>query len=386
VQRADVIVIGLGVYGAAVCHQLAARGVGFIALEARARGHLRGSSHGHSRASRQAVGEGMAYVPLVRRSDAIWDALEAEGHDLRRRTGLLYMRQAGDGASRHGDADFLAATEHVAAEAGIALHHMDAAAIRAAFPRFQVTNTTIGVFEPGASVLRPEACIDALLAGKTASGGALRYEEPVRAITREGDVLVVETGQDRYRARRVIAAMGPWVPGFVGGAYARDLRVFRQVQFWFASAPAADAPMPAFLWFHGTGPEDVFYGFPPLDDAIGAVKVATEQYAVSCPPDDIDFAVSEQEIAVMYARHVAGRILGVTAKCVAALACCYTHNTDPARQGRFLIGPHPALEGVTVISACSGHGFKHAPGVAEALVRDILGEPPLGDLAPFRPH
>lgn len=386
-QSTDIIVIGLGVYGAAICHQLAERAIPFIGFDAGERGHQRGSSHGQSRASREAVGEGMDYVPIVRRSNAIWDALEAQGHDLRRRTGLLYLRQSDGGASRHGDADFLRATQSVAAQAGVPLVPMDASAIRAAFPRFVVDDDVSAVFEPGASVLRPEACIDALLAGAAAGGGLLRYQEPVRTITRDGAALVVDTDHGRYRARAVILAMGPWIPDFVGGSYARDLRVFRQVQYWFASQPGADAAaMPAFLWFHGAGPGDFFYGFPPLDDAMGAVKVATEQYVDASHPDAVDFSVSDQEIEAMYRRHVDGRIAGVTDRCVAEIACLYTHNVDPARQGRFMIGAHPALAGVTVVSACSGHGFKHAPGVADAVVRDLLGEPALCDISSFRPR
>ncbi len=36
-----------------------------------------------------------------------------------------------------------------------------------------------------------------------------------------------------------------------------------------------------------------------------------------------------------------------------------------------MIDRHPHMDRVTVISACSGHGFKHSAGVAERVVRQV---------------
>jgi sarcosine oxidase len=37
-----------------------------------------------------------------------------------------------------------------------------------------------------------------------------------------------------------------------------------------------------------------------------------------------------------------------------------------------------------IVSACSGHGFKHSPAVGEAVAQWMMGEPPQLDLTPFR--
>lgn len=66
-DRVDVIVVGLGGMGTATAWQLARRGVSVLGLEQFALGHDRGSSHGHTRITRQAYYEHPAYVPLVRR-------------------------------------------------------------------------------------------------------------------------------------------------------------------------------------------------------------------------------------------------------------------------------------------------------------------------------
>ena len=95
-MQADVIVVGLGAMGSAAAWQLARRGARVLGIDRYAPPHDQGSSHGLTRVTREAVGEGEAYAPLVRRSHAIWRELEAElGPDqdgpLMARTGVLVM-------------------------------------------------------------------------------------------------------------------------------------------------------------------------------------------------------------------------------------------------------------------------------------------------------
>jgi len=73
----DVIVVGLGALGAATLYQLSQRGARVLGIDQFAPPHDLGSSHGDSRITRLAVGEGDEYVPFVQRSHAIWRELEA---------------------------------------------------------------------------------------------------------------------------------------------------------------------------------------------------------------------------------------------------------------------------------------------------------------------
>ena len=379
-----VLVIGLGVAGASALHALARRGIPAIGLEAQSPGHTQGSSHGASRITRTAVGEGVEYVPLVKRSDEIWAGLEAQGHDLRRPTGVLYLAEPGAGVSLHGAADFLAATRAAGQAAGVTLEPLDSATLRQRFPQFTIPDGAHALFEPGAGVLRPEACLTALCSDAARLGATLRYNERVQTLSADAGKVIADTPAGRYRANRVILAMGAWTPAFAGGGFARDMRVLRQVQYWFETEQDAGwTDAPAFIWFHGATADDSFYGFPILAGGQRAVKVATEQYAVMADPDQVDRSVSAAEAAALYKTHVRGRLAGVTDRCVEALACLYTHNINPAHPGRFRIAPHPDVAGTTVISACSGHGFKHAAGVGDAVVGQMFGEAPFCDLSVF---
>jgi sarcosine oxidase len=60
--------------------------------------------------------------------------------------------------------------------------------------------------------------------------------------------------------------------------------------------------------------------------------------------------------------------------------CLYTNAPD----GDFLLDRHPVSSAVYVVSACSGHGFKFAPAIGEAVVSELLDEATGLDLAPFR--
>ena len=77
-DRFDIAVVGLGAMGSAALYQLRLRGAKAVGIDRFAPPHTLGSSHGESRITRQAVGEGRDYVPFVLASHRIWRALEAE--------------------------------------------------------------------------------------------------------------------------------------------------------------------------------------------------------------------------------------------------------------------------------------------------------------------
>ncbi|MFZ1994734.1 MAG: hypothetical protein WAU75_11545, partial [Solirubrobacteraceae bacterium] len=47
------------------------------------------------------------------------------------------------------------------------------------------------------------------------------------------------------------------------------------------------------------------------------------------------------------------------------------------------IDRHPDHEAVLIVSACSGHGFKHSPAIGEAVAQWLTGDVPGVDLSAF---
>ena len=60
--------------------------------------------------------------------------------------------------------------------------------------------------------------------------------------------------------------------------------------------------------------------------------------------------------------------------------CLYTVTSN----ANFIVGHLPGFKNIYVASACSGHGFKHTPGLAEAIAAEIVGKEQQISLNPFR--
>lgn len=379
---ADTIVIGLGAFGSAVTYQLARRGTSVIGIDRYSPPHDMGSSHGATRITRLAVGEGTEYVPLVKRSNEIWRILEAEFNErLYLPTGGLIMGPADGQVRHHGKPDFVRRTIDVAVKYGITHEVLRAKEISERFPQFMVRGDEMAYYEPEAGVLKPERSIAAQLEAARRHGARIRTNEQVLSLESSPSGATVRTSSGVYSARHVVLATGAWVPRLAGGAYKEHLRVLRQALYWFKPTQPelfASPGCPVFIWMHGSGDEDYLYGFPMVDGHTG-VKVATEQYRVESDADEVEHQVRPEEAARMYASNVSGRLRSVTAECVNSAACMYTVSTD----SRFIVDSHPTLDNVTVISACSGHGFKHSAGLGEVVAQHVLGEAADVDLGAF---
>jgi sarcosine oxidase len=373
----DLLVIGLGAIGSATLLHATGHGASVLGIDRHTPPHAHGSTHGESRITRLAIGEGADYVPLVRRSHALWRQIEAaSGRALYRACGGLVLARAGGASPMHGQASFYDSTVAVARAHGIAHETLDARAIAARWPQFQLEGDERGYFEAEAGYVRPEACVDVQLALARERGAVVHTGERLLDWREDAHGLRIDTDRGTYRPGNAVIAAGAWLPGLLG-ASAHPLRVTRQVLHWFqpeTAADYADARFPIFIWNWGRGAGEVFYGFPDLG---GGVKVATET-DTPCDPDEADRNVPESESAAMHARHVVGRLRGLSAQRVRAATCLYTEAPD----ARFLIDRIGA-RGPIVASACSGHGFKHSTAIGEALAQWALGAERPTVLAPF---
>ena len=374
----DTVVIGLGAVGSACLYQLAKRGQRVLGLDRYVPPHTYGSSHGETRITRQAIGEGEAYVPLVTRSHELWREIEAEtGTELLVQCGALILAGREGAANHHGKGDFVRRTIAAAEQFGIRHEVLDAAEVSARYPQFGLTGAEIGYFEPGGGFVRPERCIAAQLSLARRDGAEVMLGTVVAGITPDGsDAATVTTAAgSRFTAARVVVASGPWAAGLVGQPVGRHLRVCRQVLHWFgADDEAAYAPerFPVFIWMHGDRREDYLYGFPVPAGSTG-VKVATEQYEETvADPDLLRRAVSPGEQEAMYRDHVQGRLRGVRPGALRSSACMYTVTPDSG----FVVDWLPGNGRVLVASACSGHGFKHSAGLGEAIAQGITDTAP----------
>ncbi|HEX4535256.1 MAG TPA: N-methyl-L-tryptophan oxidase, partial [Rhizomicrobium sp.] len=277
---------------------------------------------------------------------------------------------------------FFANTVAAAKQFGIAHELLDAAAIRTRFPQFNIRDNEIGYFERDAGFLRPEKCIRAQLDLARKHGAEIRPHETLLGFEADARGVTVKTDRGTYSAKKLVLAAGPWLPELLGESVRLPLKVLRQVQFWFAiDGSAADyAPdrMPVFIWEVQGGAQGI-YGFPAVDGPRGGVKVATEQYLSTTTASTVARDVTPDEIAAMYRDHVAPNLPGLGSRCIKAAACLYTVTPDAG----FVIDAHPASERITIVSACSGHGFKHSAAIGEAIAQQTLEGASTIDLSAF---
>ncbi len=380
----DIAVIGLGAMGAAALYQLARRGARATGIDRFAPPHSLGSSHGETRITRQAVGEGAAYAPLVLRSHEIWRELEAAtGASLLVACGGVMIGPMHRASSHHGKPDFLRTTTAVARQFAIPHEVLTRDDLTSRFPQFtNLAPDDVGYYEPGAGFLHPEACIAAHLAEARRYGSRTLLDTRVTAISQRNDTVRIETTAGPVEAAGAIVTAGPWTAPLLGSPFDRLLRVTRQVLHWFApDDPETFHPVrcPIFIRMHGPGDSDYFYGFPIPEGGAG-VKVATEQYDAATDTETVDRSTRGEEAAGMHAVHIAGRLAGVTPRALRSEACLYTNTPDSG----FVIDTHPVMSRVLVVSACSGHGFKHSAAIGEAAAEHATTGRAKLDLAGFR--
>ena len=380
----DIIVIGLGAMGAAILLQLARRGQRVLGLDRWDPPHAWGSTHGDTRITRCAIGEGEQYVPLVLRSHEIWREIEAEtGETLLNQCGAMILAPAGSTAIVHGKPGFVQGTIAAAKRYAIPHEVLDAGEAMRRYPQFRLCGDELVYYEPGGGYVRPEACIGAQLALARRQGAEIRPNTPVAAIARDGaGVRVTTAAGDSIFAAEAVLAAGAWSPGLAGAALAPHMTVTRQVLHWFPPAdPAAFAPgrCPVYIWTYGNTPEEGFYGFPVPPGTEG-VKIAMEQYqAVIADPDHLQREVTAEEVAHMHSAHLAERMPGLLPDALRSVVCPYTMTRD----GDFLVSRAPENDRVLLVSACSGHGFKHSAGLGEAVAEMVAGAAPVPALAGF---
>jgi sarcosine oxidase len=380
--RFDVIVVGLGATGSAATYQLARRGAHVLGIDRHVPPHEFGSSHGDTRITRLAIGEGGHYTPLVMRSHALWRQIEHEtGTELLNQCGGLIISSETKTSAMHVEG-FFENTVAAAQAFGVSHELLDARAIRTRFPQFAVKDDEFAYFEPEAGFLRPEACIRSQLALARKYGAQIQTGEIVLGFDAQAGGVTVTTDRAVYAADRIVIAAGAWLPGFLGSAYAKPFKIFRQVLHWFdVDAPIAGfepKSFPVFIWELQNSQQGI-YGFPAIDGPGGGVKIATEQYDVSISPDDVPRGVTASEISDMYRNYVQPYLPALRARSIRTATCLYTVTPDAG----FVIDHHPDSERVIVASPCSGHGFKHSPAIGEIVADMAMGKAPMLDMAPF---
>jgi len=355
-QNFDVIVVGCGGVGSAAALHAAERGLRVLALERFEPVHALGSSHGDTRVIRQAYFEHPDYVPLLKRAYSLWNSLEQQANrQLYFRTGLLEVGPE-SGALIQG-------VRRAAALHELPLEEIARRQVRERFPGFLVPEDSVAVFESDAGFLLVEECIRQTIRLAQRSGGDLRFHQQVRSWSVHGEDVCVNTDSEQFFAPRLIITAGAWASQLLAGLGLR-LKVLRKHLHWYrGQTPAAyqlQTRSPTFFYETAAG---YFYGFPARDQR--GVKVAQHSGGEAVrDPLFVDRSLDLNERGQVD-RFLQTHLPQVALPATEHAVCMYTMSPDE----HFIVDRHPEHPQVAFAAGLSGHGFKFASVLGEALVQ-----------------
>ncbi|MCS7050104.1 MAG: N-methyl-L-tryptophan oxidase [Thermomicrobium sp.] len=350
--RWDAIVIGLGIMGSAATAALARRGLRVVGLEQYPPFHARGSSHGKTRIIREAYFESPEYVPLVQRAYEAWT-------ELAERTGRTLLRITGGVSVGRPDSPFIRGARESAVRHGLAHELLEPERARERFPALAVPDGFVALYEGRAGILFAEECWRAFCEDAVQHGAELRFGVRAERFGPDGEGIVVEASGERLYADRLVITAGPWAP-VVLLELGLPLTV-RRVLVIHVQPREADAFLPERLpIFLLDVPEGEYYGFPLLPEQ--GVKFGRHDDGEECRAETARRTVTPDEIQQMMT--VLGRYLPQAAgSLLTSVTCLYTMTPD----AHFVVDRHPEWQQIVFACGFSGHGFKFAPVIGEAL-------------------
>lgn len=348
-ETLETVVIGAGVVGTAAALELARRGHRVVVLEQFELGHERGSSHGPTRIFRLSYKD-PTYVELARQSLIDWQRLDRDsGETLIEFTGGIDI-----GPAAVEVAESLERCE-------VEFEHLDPDAAKERFGLRIPAGTPI-VFQSSYGVIAAQRTVELQTDLARRAGAQFRYGIRVERVARDdsdGVVLALSNG-DTAIASRVILAAGPWTERLAESVgFEVPLAVTRQQVAYFSNSFPA---LPIVIDWR----EEPRFLLPPRHGADG-VRAGFHALGPVVDPEDGPFAPDPAEAAKL--REWLEDLTGVSHETLGLEPCLYTN----APGEDFILqkqGP------VTLVSACSGHGFKFAPRIGRAAVDIALGKDP----------
>jgi sarcosine oxidase len=369
-ESTEYAVVGAGLSGGATAWHLAARGHDVALLERSTPANDAGSSHGSARIFRYAYPEEF-YTRLVQEAKAGWDELaRLSGKQLITPTGAVDY-----GAIR--EPERLAA---VLAARGIDHELLSAEEATRRWP--QISFDTQVLWHPDAGVIDAHESVAAMVDQAVAHGAALHNNWAVTSVTASDSGYILTSADGRsLRAANVIVAAGGWLPQLLGSlslpaaflSAMPSLEVRQEQAYHFPYADGTD---------HGASPWPTFihkragwqaYGLPGGRDAGFRGQKFAEynggKILPSAAEQDGQIDPANRRRVIEYVEQY---LPGLVPEPYAETTCLFTNT--PTED--FILD---RIEGITILSPCSGHGAKFAPLIGQLAADLATGAGPVPD-------
>ncbi|CAM3387367.1 sarcosine oxidase [Pseudomonas gessardii] len=374
----DVIVVGLGIFGASALWRLASKGKRVLGVDAGGPTHCFGSSHGSSRIFRRAYWEGEKYLPLLNHADTLWNELEAVAQrKLLFRTGGIFIG--------HSDSRVVKGSTRTAKLSQIKHSLLTADKVCRHVPAFNIPHNFEALYEPGAYAISACDARLTMLNEAVHQGVVTLFGESVVSVKNNGAGATLKTKNgNSYTAKSVIVTTGPWIAEQLLPELKDYLETRKLPVYWFTPKTGSEnifSPenFPVFLYESSHG--HLLYGVPSIVSNEPGVKIGFHnRQQIPTHPSWMEVQISQQSIEEI-STIVSPLLPDLERLPARAKNCFYTMSKDES----FLIGASTKLNSVYFASACSGHGFKFATAIGDALAHLVNGQDPSVSISEFSP-
>lgn len=356
VETADVVIVGAGFAGAATAYHLTVRGIrNLVLIEREPIAGVHASGRNAALAF-QALGDPVEARLAVEGAAFIADPPGgfSDGPLFRRTGSLLLACTSGIAALRVIESD-------VRAVGLAAARVMPADEALRAVPALRGAPFTAALWNPADGVVDIHALLRGYLDGARAGGARIVYGRTLTGIeTTGGRVAGVVTDGGRIATPCVVDAGGAWagIVGALAGVGTRTLQPRRRHLFQTAVDFPVNRDWP-FVWHNDL---DVY--FRPE----GAGLLMSPCDATDHPPAEP--IVDEAAVQLLADKIPRAFPALAGARVVSGWACLRTF----ARDGRFVIGRDPDIDGLVWVGGLGGHGMTTSPAVGRLAAAAVCGE------------
>ncbi len=370
-QTADVVVIGGGVIGASITFHLASMGVGRVILVERR--HLAAGSTGTSSGLVRMHYDNPLEAEIALKSfDVFRHFDEIVGGD------CGFVQTGFVRTVKPHNLEALQANVQMLQELGVNTRLISGDELHQMAPYLHTDDIPFAAFEPDSGYADPHLTTMGFANAARRRGAQLFQGVEVRGIdVREDRVAGVQTSQGHIATPVAVNAAGPW-----GGLVAAMAGVQIDTEIMHHQVAVVQAP-PEVPWPHLTVIDRLHHTYlRPESGRLTLIGASHDNYAIA--PDQLD-AYSENltyETQYRVLERLCARIPAMeTAAVRKGHAGIYLNSRDK----HALLGPAPGIEGFYCATGFSGHGFKEAPIVGQALAEWIVGgRAKVVDLTPLR--
>ncbi len=354
-----ILIVGAGVMGLSAAEALTGAGHQVFVYEQGPIPHERASSVDQHRLIRYPYGELDGYARLVAPAYAAWDRLwQRLGRSHYVETGTLVARLGGAGG---GEAAWLERSAVGLERIGQPFERLDAAALAERFPLLISAPGDHGLYLTNGGMLLARPILESLAGRIAALGGGLFPRGRVASVDPKAASLTFSDGT-RASGDLVIVTAGPWLADLLPDFAAR-MTPSRQAYAYLDPPEATRAAWAGHPILLDIGVESGFYLVPPA--AGTAMKIGDHSFSLTGHPDR-DREGRPEDVAAALA--AAGRcIAGFENYAVTHVGTCFY---SVAEGERFIAERRGAA---WILTGFSGHGFKFAPLIAEALAEVVAG-------------